>query len=51
MKKRQVKAPVIEEEEKILGDNDTEEVFHDILGAIFEILVITCFLCADSRLH
>jgi hypothetical protein len=30
MKKRQVKAPVIEGEEKILGDNDTEEVINHI---------------------
>lgn len=30
MKKRQVKAPVIEGEEKMLGDNDTEEVINHI---------------------
>lgn len=30
MKKRQVKAPVMEGEEKMLGDNDTEEVINHI---------------------
>ena len=50
MKKRQVKAPVIEEEEKILGDNDTEEVINDV-DVISKIITKLFFLYADPRFH